>query len=166
MDFIQRIVSLSKAVDIVNFDIAEQVLFKIAEYLKLEYELNFCSYLFATEKNFLQSHEGLVYGGEPSNLPLKKTDGTYSGQAGLAFDKKEDLWIVSQDGTALSKSRNYIDLLGHVQTEEIPRYLETALDAQSHTSIIIPVNEKGLGVVDFEFRKYYLSRKIKTCTVI
>ena len=160
--FGERLLQVSKTIDILDENTFKNILKLIEEYTKKTLNIKYVS-IMTVPLNNLNSDIPILNKftlGDTNRtvMAIKKGNGEYCGQTAYAFDKDKHLWVLSnEEGNVLKGSKAYIDQWS--QDEEIPEFISLNMNSIIKTSIIIPIKKQNniqniYGVVNFETEEY------------
>jgi hypothetical protein len=154
--FGDHVYQFANSVDIVPLSVYYEALGLIEDYLKENLNTRF----FAVVIDKMVKLKPFLVSEWPHEKPwweerVKTDQDQYVGQTALGYALGKPLWIVGENQRRLMNEDRYVDLLGNVESNEIPKYQEIE-DIETRTSIILPlrIGDSYFGVINLESPNY------------
>lgn len=144
----------ARSVDIVDERTLEEVRKLVYTYVRNELE---ATYFSLADQQIVDNRIGLrtlwSTAGEEHATAIRTSDGNYSSQISVSFDRQVPLWVVNREQKALRRAGDYTDLWSGVT--DLPKYV-APVNRDLKTSIIVPLVHwsRALGVIYLESSAY------------
>lgn len=160
--FGERLLQVSKTIDILDEHTFKDILKLIEEYTKKTLNIKYVSIMTMPPNNLNSEitilNKFTLGDTDRTTMAIKKPNGEYCGQTAYSFDKEKPLWVLSDiEDRTLKGSKSYIDQWS--QDENVPEFISIDIHSIIKTSIIIPISRQNniqniYGVVNFETEEY------------